>query len=242
MNGARGDPSAGLIRRLFRRGGVEAAPPSPDEARVIAVASGKGGTGKSFVATGLAVALARRNRVILVDCDYGLGNDHLLLGVSPERTLQDVLGRRVRALDAVVDTGLGPGLLPGGSGVTTMTELSDDELGALARALGDVARACDVLILDLAAGISAQSLLTMLAADEIVLVTNPEIAALTDAYALVKCLSRQVVQPPVGVVVNRVAVGEPELGQRTFLKLAEVAQRFSGYSIHSWVRSRTTRR
>ncbi len=199
---------------------------------MVAIASGKGGTGKSFVATSLAIALARTGRVVLVDCDYGLGNDHLLLGTSTPHSLRDVIAGRVRAVDALARTEYGPWLLPGGSGVSSMVEMRDHELTALADALATLARQADQLVLDLGAGISPQVVLTLLASDQVVLVTNPDIAALTDAYALIKCLARQSVHPPVGVIVNRVTGAESDLGPRTFAKLADVAQRFCSYPLH----------
>jgi flagellar biosynthesis protein FlhG len=101
---------------------------------------------------------------------------------------------------------------------------------ALGRALRWVASQHDVVLLDCAAGLSPQSLITVLAAQEVVLVTNPEIAALTDAYALIKCLARQGKHPSIQLVVNRVT--QPGLGQATFTRLAEVARRFVGCSIH----------
>jgi flagellar biosynthesis protein FlhG len=100
----------------------------------------------------------------------------------------------------------------------------------LARSLGILARQHDVLLLDCTAGLSPQALLTILAAEHLVVVTNPEIAALTDAYALIKCIARQPQIPEIHVVVNRVA--EPGQGWPTFERLAEVARRFVGRSLH----------
>ncbi len=230
MAQARGDPG-GLLRRWFGGAAAREAPLAV-EASVIAVASGKGGTGKSFFATSLAVALSRTMKVVLVDCDYGLGNDHLLLGTTPTATLNDVVAGRVKPGDALVHTAYGPWLLPGGSGVSSMLEMTDAELAALGETLGALAATCDQLILDLGAGISPQVVLTARAAHQLVLVTNADLAALTDAYALVKCLARQPVRPVVGVVVNRVLGAPGDLGPRTFAKLAEVALRFSGYPLH----------
>ncbi|MEZ5964337.1 MAG: P-loop NTPase [Planctomycetota bacterium] len=222
--------TSGVFRRLFERVAPHDAPEAA-EAGVVAVASGKGGTGKSFFATSLAIELSQSMRVVLVDCDYGLGSDHLLLGTSPRTTLRDVIAGRVPAVEALVDTVYGPALLPGGSGVSAMVEMADAELAALAHALGELAGQADQLVLDLGAGISPQVVLTLLAAHQIVLVTNPDIAALTDAYALVKCLARQATPPPIGVVVNRVTGGD-DMGARTFAKLADVARRFSGSELH----------
>ena len=86
------------------------------------------------------------------------------------------------------------------------------------------------MLLDCAAGLAPQSLITVLAAQHVVVVTNPEIAALTDAYALIKCLARQAVHPTVHLAVNR--VGQSGLGRITFERLAEVSRRFAHCEIH----------
>ena len=218
-----------ILRRLF--GEREADEHALREAAVVAVTSGKGGTGKSFVATSLAIALSReRHRVTLVDCDFGLGNAHLLLGLNPRLTLQHVLGCEATIEEVRRITPYGPGLVPAGSGISRLAELSEKEMYVLAQGLLRLATGQDVLLLDTAAGISPQCLLTLLLAEHVVLVTNPEIAALTDAYALIKCLARQPSRPAVSVVVNRVPARG--FGRLTFDKLAEVSRRFSGCEIH----------
>jgi flagellar biosynthesis protein FlhG len=98
------------------------------EATSIAVASGKGGTGKSFVATSLAVVLHQKLRqVTLVDCDFGLASDHLLLGVSPQRTLQHALAANATLEEVRMATPAGPKLVPGGSGVLKMADLTSGQ-------------------------------------------------------------------------------------------------------------------
>jgi flagellar biosynthesis protein FlhG len=203
----------------------------PGEASVVAIGSGKGGTGKSFLATNLAVALSReRGGVMLVDCDFGMANDHLLLGVNPPRSLQHFLAGTSSLADICLRTPFGPWLVPGGSGISRLGELSEAQLLRLGSGLGALAADAEVLILDGSAGISPQGVLTMLAAPLVLVVTNPEIAALTDAYALIKCLSAQPETPEIGVVVNRVAVAGQ--GEVTFRKLADVSRRFCDRSIH----------
>ena len=201
------------------------------EGSVIALASGKGGTGKSFLATNLAVAMSRRGlRTALVDCDFGLGNAHLLLGVNPRLSVQHFLQGKASMAEVVQPTPYGPELVPGGSGISQLAELSDQEILLLAEGLSDLAAERDVLVFDASAGMSAQSIATLLAAHQVILVTNPEIAALTDAYALIKCLSSQSRCPTIQIVVNRVE--DPAHGRATFEKLADVARRFIGCSIH----------
>lgn len=217
-----------LMQRWLRRPSVAA---TPREARVIAVASGKGGTGKSFLASNLAVALHQEGRrVIVVDCDFGLGNAHLLLGVNPRHALHHLLSGEADLEQTLVATPFGPMLVAGGSGISGLAEFDARQFLMLARALGAVARMCDVVILDCAAGLSTQTVLTMLGAEHVVLVTNPEIAALTDAYALVKCLARHEQSPDIHLVVNRVT--EAGQGRPTFERLADVARKFVGRSLH----------
>ncbi len=221
--------SSTILRNLFGRG--ERRVQGRPEACVIALASGKGGTGKSFLASNLAVAMYDRGlRVTLVDCDFGLGNDHLLLGVNPRLSVQHFLGGMATIEEVRVRTPYGPWLLPGGSGISRLADMCEEELLLLAKGLSTMAANQDVLLFDASAGISPQSLLTLLASQHVVLVTNPEIAALTDAYALIKCLSRQVQRPAVTVVVNRIAAAGQ--GELTFEKLADVSRRFTGLEIH----------
>ncbi len=218
----------GLLRRLLRRQG---AAPSVQEGLVVAFASGKGGTGKSFLTTNVAIGLHQRGlRVCVVDCDFGLANAHLLFGVSPSSSLQHLLGGQRPLRDVVAPTPYGPSLVAGGSGISSLAELGPRHMQALARALGELAASFDVVLLDGAAGLSPQSMITVLAARQVVIVTNPEIAALTDAYAVIKCLSRQPVRPEVQLAVNRVT--SAPLGRATFDRLSEVSRRFANLSIH----------
>ena len=223
---------AGLLRRIFRLGAAAASGVAQRrEGCVVAFASGKGGTGKSFLATNAAICLHRLGRrVVLVDCDFGLANAHLLLGVTPRHTLQHLLDGAVSVAQAVCPTPFGPGLIAGGSGISSLAELDARHLQVLGRALGWLAASHDAVLLDCPAGLSPQSLATVLSAQHAVIVTNPEIAALTDAYALIKCLARQPDRPAVHLVVNRTT--QPGLGAATFERLADVARRFAGCEIH----------
>ncbi|HEB53871.1 MAG TPA: MinD/ParA family protein [bacterium] len=218
----------GFLRRLLGRGGD---PARRGEAVVVAFASGKGGTGKSFLTTNLAIGLHQRGlRVCVVDCDFGLGNAHLLFGANPRYSMQHLLGGQRTVGHVLMTTDYGPSLVAGGSGISSLAELNAKHMQMLARALGQIADRHDVVLLDCAAGLAPQSMITVLAAQEVVMVTNPEIAALTDAYAVIKCLSRQVERPDVRLVVNRAP--DPQLGRATFDRLSDVSRRFANQPIH----------
>ncbi len=227
--GGLGPRGKGLFGRLFE--GMRSAPTSKQEATTIAIASGKGGTGKSFLATSLAVLLHRsQRRTVLVDCDFGLACDHLLLGVRPTLTLQQLLAHQATLDQVLVTSPCGPRLLPGASGVRRMATPTDKELLAFAQELATLAAREEVLLLDLGAGIAPATVLTMLAADWIVLVTQPEIAALVDAYAIVKCTAQLNEHAKFLVVVNR--VGTPGRGELAFQRLTEVARAHVGVQLH----------
>ena len=201
------------------------------EASFLAIASGKGGTGKSFLATNLGVSLCSKGRrVTLVDCDFGMANDHLLMGVNPSHSIQQVFAGTETIADVVVSTPYGPDLLSGGSGISRLGDLTEAELLQFGAGLSSIADRSDVMLMDSAAGISAQSILTLLSAQHVVLVTNPEIAAITDAYALVKCLASRVGHPSISIVVNRVVTDGQ--GWSTFQKLSDVARRFTQCQLH----------
>jgi flagellar biosynthesis protein FlhG len=227
--GGLGPRGRGLFGRLFD--GLRGAAPARREAATIAIASGKGGTGKSFLATSLAVLLHQKGlRTAIVDCDFGMACDHLLLGVKPTVTLQHLLAGHATLDQTLLATPVGPRLLPGASGVRRLATPSDKELLAFARELGALSAREDVLLLDCGAGIGSATVLTMLAADHVVLVTQPEIAALVDAYAMVKCLAQLRKDAECLVVVNRVM--QPGRGELAFQRLTEVARQHVGVKLH----------
>lgn len=201
-----------------------------DECPVIAVGSGKGGTGKSFLTTSLAVELERLgHRTVIVDCDFGLACAHLLLDAQPTRHLRHLVTGEAQLDEVVVRTSIGARLVPGVTGVRQMADLSPAQLSVLGTAVGELAADADIVLLDCGAGLTPQICAFLAAADQVLLVAQPELAALTDAYAVVKTLTQLRAEPDVAIVVNRVQ--EREHGATTFGKLAEVSQRHAGVTL-----------
>ncbi len=169
----------------------------------ICIASGKGGTGKSVLTASLSRLLAARGRTLLLDADFGVGNAHILQGVHPERSLVEVVEGEVALREALFDCGGGLELLAAGSGVSRMTELSGYELHMVARELERIESGYAHLLVDSAAGVSSQTVQFAAACDLVLLVTTPDITAMTDAYAFFKVLLRRRPAATPLLVVNR---------------------------------------
>jgi len=192
----------------------------------ICVASGKGGTGKSMVTASLGVPFARLGRTLIIDADMGVANAHILHDVHPDQTLVDVVEGRCEARDVVASAGQDLDLLSGGSGFSKMAGLSAYEMHLVSAGIEKLEVSYRHLIVDSAAGLSAQTVSFAAASDVVLLVTTPDVTAMTDAYAFLKVLLRRRPHGEVLLVVNR-ATDEDE-ARRTADKLRDVSQRFLG--------------
>jgi len=173
-------------------------------ARVLCVASGKGGTGKSILASNLSVLRAARGeRVLLIDFDAGLANAHLLLGLAPRYDFGHILDGTVSARGAIVEGPAGVSLISGGVGRHALANPTRRELELLFEALKPLEHEYDLIVVDHGAGLSYSTVAHLAATSTLLLVTNHEITALSDAYALYK--RAHMVNPHirVGMVVNR---------------------------------------
>ncbi len=213
----------------------EAAPVAAEGAgtdtRVVAVASGKGGTGKSLLAVNIAISMAARHRVCLVDADFGLANAHILMGLLPRYNVSHLISGE-RSLEEVLLTGpRGVRLLPGASGVPEMASLDDAGLDRFAVAVGPLMERCDRVVLDCPAGLSRHSLLFLHGADVVIVVTTEDVTSMTDAYALIKTVLAHRPHAVVGLVVND-ARSSAE-GAETYRKVCHVARKFLGRDLLS---------
>jgi len=173
-------------------------------AKVIAVTSGKGGVGKTNILINLAVAFANKGlRVYVVDADLGMANVDVLFNLQPRYNISHLLSGEKGIRDIVVPAPGGINIIPGGSGLNDLTDLSEWQFSRLVASFGELEKEADVLLLDTGAGISRNVLNFILAADEVLLVTTPEPHALVDAYGLLKVLARQDIAAKLRLVVNR---------------------------------------
>ena len=193
--------------------------------QVIAVTGGKGGVGKTSVSVNLATALAASGkRVVLLDGDLGLANADVFLGLSPRYTLAHVLSGE-RTLDEILVTApQGFQVVPAASGAADLANMGSSEHLGLVRAFSSLAARVDVMIVDTAAGISHSVLQFSQAAQHVVVVICDEPASLTDAYALVKVLSRSHGVSRFRVVANQIRI--PGAGAELFNRFERVTARF----------------
>jgi flagellar biosynthesis protein FlhG len=193
--------------------------------RVIAVASGKGGVGKTNVVASLAVALARRGtRVWVLDADVSLANLDIVYGVRPAHTIEAVLRGERRLADVVADGPAGVRLLPAARGAESLTALTPLQQLRILEEVDALEGELDVLLIDVAAGISSNVVYFTAAATETLIVTTPEPTAAADAYALMKVLATRWERRTFPVLMNMAA--SPADAEAAFARLDAVVRRF----------------
>jgi len=163
--------------------------PQPRLARAIAVASGKGGVGKTNLCVNLCVHLARLGvRTTLLDADLGLANADVLCNVGVRRHIGHVIDGASALREIAVDAPGGFRLVPGGAGVAALADLPEPQLAQLLRDLGALECEADALIIDCGAGVGHVVTSFLRASDHALVITTPEPTAIADAYALIKCV------------------------------------------------------
>ena len=220
-----------MLRKSMERRSAPARRVAP--ASIIAVASGKGGVGKTFLAITLASAFAQAGRrTLLVDGDLGLANVDVQLGIAPETDLAAVIAGWVELEDAVtpVDGGAAAGgfdVLPGRSGSGALAELPPEEVARLAAGMSALALQYDQVIVDLGAGIEANCMRLARAADKALMVITDEPTSMTDAYAFIKVLRGYAPNVEPVIAINQAP--DRATGQRTYEAIARACQTFLGF-------------
>jgi flagellar biosynthesis protein FlhG len=202
-----------------------ATPAASRRARILAVTSGKGGVGKTFISANLAAALARRGeRVLVLDADLGLANLDVVLNLFPKITLHDVFTGKAGLEEAILPAPGGFSVLLAGSGLVEYSRLTPELREQLLKVIETVAPRYDRILLDTGAGISDVVLYAVSLADDVLVVATPEPTSMTDAYATIKVLATQQQRLALSLVVNQVSrkgEGRTILGQ-----LQQVIDRF----------------
>ena len=191
---------------------------------MLTIASGKGGAGKTSISLNLALALAGANyRVCLFDADLGLANVNILTGLYPQYGLAQVMEGSHTLSDIIIRNFNGIDIIPGSSGVEKLADLASHEAGLLIQAFRELPD-YDYFLIDTSAGISSQVLSFCRACQEMILVVTPEPTSLTDAYSLLKVLSKKGAMPKIRVVVNRVRTAQE--AKAAYAKLKKTVFKF----------------
>ena len=189
--------------------------------------------GKSNLAANLAVALGERGaRVLLLDADLAQASLDLLLGLHPRFDLQHVLQGDKTLEEILVEGPKGVRLIPASSGEPELADLDDYRREVLLRGLGLLDQDADLILIDVASGVSRTVTSFCLSADDVLVVTTPEMPALSDAYSLIKLLRKQGLERAPHLLVSM--AGTAEEAEETAHRIRLVARRFVSFEVESW--------
>ncbi len=216
-----GEPLAFVHERLHR---------NHRRPQIIATTSGKGGVGKTTISVNLAIAFSQQGlRTLLVDADMGLGNVHVFAGINPRGTALDVVEGKAPIAELLSDGPAGLKVLCGCSGNARLASLSGGLLDRLVREISALAATFDVAIIDTGAGIADQVTKFLAAADDIVVVSTPNIASTLDAYGTVKVCREAGMRGRMRLIVNQ-AESEAD-ADAVSNRISQCAQRFLSYDL-----------
>jgi flagellar biosynthesis protein FlhG len=210
------DQAAGLRRLGARR-----------NAKVIAIAGGKGGVGKTLTAVNLGTALAGLGRsTMLLDADLGMANVDVLLGLRARLNLEHVVNGECGLEDVILTAPSGLRIVPASSGSFNMATLGRAQHAGLIHTFSQLLEPLDVLLIDTGAGVGDSVVTFSEAAQRVVVLVCDEPASLTDAYGLIKVLTRRRAGCKFEIVANMVET--PAHGRELYEKLMRVCHRFLG--------------
>jgi len=192
--------------------------------KVFAVASGKGGVGKTSLSVNMGISMCRKGKNVLVlDCDLGLSNVNIVMGEIPKYNLYHVLKGEKQLSEIIYKTRYGVDIIAGASGFNELANMIESERNSFIEQLGFLTQ-YDCIILDAGAGISTAVTSFLYAADKIIIVTTPEPTAVTDAYGIIKVLASESRNLDINLVVNRIdSIAE---GRKVAERIISIAQQY----------------
>lgn len=218
------------LREMFQGRQAYTLPRKRRLSRIIVIASGKGGVGKTNLVVNLGILLGQwGQKVIILDTDIGMANVDILLGLKPRSTLADVI-KGNKDLDEIILRGpANIEIIPGGSGLSEIINLDNHQREQLISRLSYLEEQEHIMLVDCAAGLSRDVLSYIAAADELILVTTPEPTAITDVYSIIKLVSKYRLHSQINLVINMVHTAGT--GEDVYRRLNNACHNFLGMEI-----------
>ncbi len=193
--------------------------------RIIAVASGKGGVGKTNLVVNMGIIMGKLgHKIVILDTDLGMANTDILMDLKPVYTLVDVIQGNKDLKEVLLKGPHNVELLPGGSCLPELINLDNQQREQLFSRLSYLDQEENILLIDCSAGISRDVLFFVASSDDLVLVTTPEPTAITDAYGIIKVINKHGLKPKISVVINM--VHHLKEGEVVYQRINNVCRKF----------------
>ncbi|WP_338754032.1 MinD/ParA family protein [Bacillus sp. FJAT-52991] len=211
------DQASGLRQKVNRLTG--------NLAKTVAVVSGKGGVGKSNISMNFGLNLTQYGKKVLIfDMDIGMGNIHVLSGITGERSIVEFFEKGCSLEELIINGTEGVSYILGGSGLSKLIEWDDHYLERWLSAIEELQYQYDYLIFDMGAGVTKESLEILMSVEDIFVVTTPEPTSITDAYSMLKFIHLRGGTNTFYLVCNRAeSLAE---GREVIMRLQNVVDRF----------------
>jgi flagellar biosynthesis protein FlhG len=192
--------------------------------KIVAITSGKGGTGKTFFAANFAYQYSRKHKVLLIDLDFNLSNLHLLFNSHPQKTLNTFFDSKVLFAEIITSYTSNLDVIFGDSGFSSQGKPTFNQMNKMFSEINSLASKYDLIVFDLGAGVSDENLHILSKSKSKIIITNPEPTALMDAYVLIKLLKSNNNTNGIFITVNR-CIDQSE-GSQAFQNLKSAVDHF----------------
>ena len=171
----------------------------------LAIASGKGGVGKTTISVNLALVQAISSNCLLLDADMGMANAHILLGINPKTSVKDVIDGKMSLDKAIVEGPNNIQFLSGGSGITELLSIDKTKKFNFIRSFDALSNKIDHLFVDVSAGADEMALNMISASDKLLVVLVNEPTSFMDAFTLIKACNLELKFKEFCIITNMVS-------------------------------------